>query len=47
MTNNYYLRSGFTMSTAAGLGPKDTIDVKVKDKDGNPFMPFGTWNITY
>lgn len=47
-TNTYYLRSGFVLATTAGPGPKSTIDVLVnRNQNGNPFKPFGTWNITF
>jgi hypothetical protein len=48
VTNNYFLRNGFGLSTVAGTGPKATIDVLVnRNVGGNPFKPFGTWNFTY
>ena len=44
-TNSHFLRSGSTLSTAAGAGPKSTIDVFVdRAVGGNPFKPFGTWD---
>ena len=42
-TNSYFLRSGFTLESTAGPGPRKTIDVFVdRARDGNPFKPFGT-----
>lgn len=39
---------GLTLGTVPGAGPKKTIDVLVnRNVGGNPFKPFGTWNITY
>lgn len=47
-TNNYFQRSGFVLSTTAGPGPKNTIDVLVdRAVAGNPFKPFGTWSKTF
>lgn len=47
-TNDYFLRFGFVLNTAAGPGPKRTIDVSVNRKvGGNPFKPFGIWSITF
>ena len=47
-TNTYYLRNGFVLATTPGPGPKSTIDVLVnRNQNGNPFKPFGTWNITF
>jgi hypothetical protein len=47
-TNSYFLRSGSTLTTTAGTGPKSTIDVFVdRAVGGNPFKPFGTWNKTF
>jgi hypothetical protein len=47
-TSTYYLRSGFGLATTAGPGPQTTIDVTVnRNQGGNPFKPFGTWNISY
>jgi CSLREA domain-containing protein len=45
--NTYYLRDLFVLSTTVGPGPKKTQDVLVsRNVGGNPFKPFGTWNIT-
>jgi uncharacterized repeat protein (TIGR01451 family) len=47
-TNNYFLLDGFVLDTAAGPGPKKTVDVFVdRAADGNPFKPFGTWSKTF
>jgi hypothetical protein len=48
-TQNYYLLNGFALGTAAGPGPKSTIDVLVNSTQacpGRPFQTFGTWSIT-
>jgi len=48
VTSDYYLRSGFTLVTTAGPGPKSTIDVTVnRNQNGNPWKPFGTWTIGF
>jgi CSLREA domain-containing protein len=42
-----YLVNGFTFSGSPGPGPKKTIDVLVnRNVGGNPWKPFGTWNVT-
>ena len=47
-TNSYFLRNGSTLTTAAGAGPKSTIDVFVdRAVSGNPFKPFGTWDKSF
>ena len=46
-TSNYFLLNGFGLGSAAGPGPKKTIDVFVDRQGGNPFKPFGTWNKTF
>jgi hypothetical protein len=47
-TSDYFLRDGFALGTAAGPGPKKTIDVLVdRAVGGNPFKPFGTWSKTF
>lgn len=47
-TNVYFLQSGSALGTAAGPGPKKTIDVLVnRNQGGNPFKPFGTWSKTF
>jgi hypothetical protein len=39
-------QSAFALSTAAGSGPRKSVDVFVdRAAAGNPFKPFGTWNI--
>ena len=46
----YYLRNvSNNLVLATGTGPtKFTIDVLVnRNQNGNPFKPFGTWNITF
>jgi hypothetical protein len=44
VTTDYFLLDGFVLGTAAGPGPKRTIDVLVnRNVGGNPFKPFGTW----
>jgi hypothetical protein len=44
-TNNYFLLDGSMLGTAAGPGPKKTIDVFVdRAVGGNPFKPFGSWS---
>ena len=44
----YFLLDGFVLTTAAGPGPKKTIDVHVnRHVDGNAFKPFGTWTKTF
>jgi hypothetical protein len=44
-TNNYFLFDGSALGTAAGPGPKKTIDVFVdRAVGGNPFKPFGSWS---
>jgi hypothetical protein len=48
-TQNYYLLNGFALGTAAGPGPKGTIDVLVNSTQacpGRPFQTIGTWSIT-
>jgi hypothetical protein len=46
--NDYFLLNGFAVGTAAGPGPKKTIDVFVdRAVGGNPFKPFGTWGKTF
>ena len=48
VTSNYFLRNGFTLESAAGPGPRSTIDVFVdRAVGGNPFKPFGTWNKSF
>jgi uncharacterized repeat protein (TIGR01451 family) len=48
VTNTYYLRDGSVLAATAGPGPKKTIDVLVnRNQNGNPFKPFGTWNVTF
>ena len=45
----FFLRSGFVLNTAAGPGPKNTIDEFVDNKTAcpaRPFTAFGTWSIT-
>jgi len=45
--NNYFLLDLSKLGTAAGLGPKKTIDVFVdRAVNGNQFKVFGTWTIT-
>lgn len=44
-SNNYFLRDGFTLSTAVGSGPKKTIDIAA-GSPCSPFKSFGTWTIT-
>ena len=45
---NLYLLDGFVLGTSPGAGPKKTLDVTVdKLKNGNDFMPFGTWIKTF
>jgi hypothetical protein len=47
-TNDYFLLNGFVVGTAAGTGPKKTIDVFVdRAVGGNPFKAFGTWSKTF
>ena len=49
LTSELFLRSGFTLSTKPGAGPKMTIDVPIDNKvpcPDRPFKPFGTWSIT-
>ncbi|MCM3906396.1 MAG: DUF5011 domain-containing protein [Pyrinomonadaceae bacterium] len=47
-SNTYFLRDGFVLATAAGPGPKKTIDVFVhRNQNDNPFKPFGTWTKTF
>jgi probable HAF family extracellular repeat protein len=44
----YFLRSGFTLSTSPGSGPRTTADVTVdRLKNGNAFTPFGTWVLQF
>jgi hypothetical protein len=46
--NTYYLLDGFVLGSAAGPGPKTTIDVFVhRNQNGNAFKPFGTWVKTF
>ena len=48
VTDSYFLRSGSTLTTTAGSGPKSTIDVFVdRAVSGNPFKPFGTWDKSF
>jgi hypothetical protein len=45
--NNYFLLDLSKLGTAAGLGPKKTIDVLVdRAVNGNQYKAFGTWTIT-
>lgn len=47
-TNTYYLLDGFVTGSAAGPGPKKTIDVFVhRNQFGNAYKPFGTWVKTF
>jgi hypothetical protein len=47
VTSDYFLLSGSALGTAAGPGPKITIDVLVnRNQGGNPWKPFGTWSQT-
>ncbi len=47
-SNVFYLLSGSALGTSAGPGPKLTIDVTAdRAKNGNPFIPFGTWSKTF
>lgn len=46
-TGGFFLLDGFTLGTAPGPGPKQTIDVRVSRAGGNPFVPFGTWTKTF
>jgi predicted extracellular nuclease len=44
---DYFLRTGFVLSTVAG-SPRTSIDVNVnRNVGGNPFKPFGTWSKTF
>ena len=46
--NNYFLRSGFALASAAGTS-KQSVNVAVSDASacpGRPFTPFGTWSAT-
>ncbi len=46
-TADYFLRGGFLLDTTAGTSRK-FIDVFVdRAKNGNPFIPFGTWSKTF
>lgn len=48
VSTDYFLRDGFVLGTSHGPGPKKTIDVFVdRAVGGNPFKPFGTWNVTF
>jgi hypothetical protein len=48
VTGDHFLRDGFVLDSAAGSGPKKTIDVLVnRNVDGNAFKPFGTWTSTF
>jgi hypothetical protein len=47
VANNYFLHTGSVLTTAPGVGPRSNIDVTVKRTGGNPWVPFGTWSITY
>jgi uncharacterized repeat protein (TIGR01451 family) len=48
VTSDYFLLAGSALGTAAGPGPKNTIDVLVnRNQGGNPFKPFGTWSKTF
>ncbi len=43
-----YLQSGSVLGTSPGPGPKLTSDVFAdRAKNGNPFIPFGTWSKTF
>jgi hypothetical protein len=43
-----YLRDAFMLEPSAGAGPKETIDVFVdRLVNGNPFKPFGTWEMGF
>ena len=45
---NLYLLNGFVLGTSPGVGPKLTIDVfSDRAKNGNPWIPFGTWIKTF
>jgi hypothetical protein len=46
--HTYYLLDGFVLGSAAGPGPRKSIDVTVsRNVGGNPFKPFGTWSTTF
>jgi hypothetical protein len=48
VTSDYFLLDSLALGTAAGPGPKKTIDVFVdRAVAGNPFKPFGTWSKTF
>jgi pimeloyl-ACP methyl ester carboxylesterase len=48
ITTTYFLRSPSFLGTAAGPGPKSTMDVVVdRAVADNSFKPFGTWNVTF
>lgn len=47
VASNYFLRTGSALTTVSGAGPRSNIDVAAKRTGGNPWVPFGTWSITY
>ena len=48
LTKNYFLLDFWRLSADTGAGPKKTIDVRVdRAVAGNPFKPFGTWDIIF
>ncbi len=49
VAKNYYLLNGSILSTSAGPGPEQTVEVFLNNKaacPGRRFTPFGTWRIT-
>ena len=44
--NSYYLLDAFSLGSAAGSGPRKTIDVAAGAK-GSAFKSFGTWSTTF
>ncbi|HSB09842.1 MAG TPA: HYR domain-containing protein [Blastocatellia bacterium] len=45
-SSNYFLRTAFALSTAAGSS-RTFVDKLVSKSGGNPFVAFGTWSITF
>jgi hypothetical protein len=46
--HTYYLLEGFLLGNNVGVGPMRTVDVTVnRNQGGNPFIPFGTWMLTF
>jgi hypothetical protein len=47
VSTTYFLRDLFVLATNSGPGKKTSDVVVNRNVGGNPFKPFGTWNITF